>query len=229
MSRGGKKYLDFPPLSDISLILSGGTAGFRAIFALLRGDCQNPAGQGRGDSFHHPHSMDPKDRHRLTREDGQVRLYPLRPKGFGICPGWTREKPTWSREGFLDFGRTPSERMLSDIFRSVRGVNFLSCPPWTREEPLEPQGFAPHLSICGSHTVVVVKCRSLPPRGRLWVGAVTDTAFIQAEAPFSLYRGGSPTHLSQPAQLGGGPLPTLDTGPQARIQKKRDTPKDIPH
>lgn len=43
MSRGGKKYLDFPKLSDISLILSGRTAGFRAIFALLKGDCQNPA------------------------------------------------------------------------------------------------------------------------------------------------------------------------------------------
>ena len=47
-----------------------------------------------------------------------------------------------------------------------------------------------------------------------------STAFIQAEVPFRLYRGGFPTHFPQPAQLGGGPLPTLDTGPQARKQKR---------
>ena len=39
----------------------------------------------------------------------------------------------------------------------------------------------------------------------------------------------SPTHTSQPAQPGGGPLLRSDAGPQARIQKKRDTPKDIPN
>ena len=32
------------------------------------------------------------------------------------------------------------------------------------------------------------------------------SASIQAEVSFSLYRGGSPTHFSQPAQPGGGPL-----------------------
>ena len=37
------------------------------------------------------------------------------------------------------------------------------------------------------------------------------------------------TRLPQPAQLGGGPLPASDAGPQARIQKERDTPKDIPN
>ena len=39
---------------------------------------------------------------------------------------------------------------------------------WTREaESLALQGFASLLSICGSHTAVVVKCQRLPPRGRL--------------------------------------------------------------
>ena len=60
-------------------------------------------------------------------------------------------------------------------------------------------------------------------------GFLGGTAFIQAEVLFSLYRGGAPTHFPQPAQLGGGPLPASDAGPQARIQKKRDTLKDIPN
>ena len=47
-----------------------------------------------------------------------------------------------------------------------------------------------------------------------------STAFIQAEVSFSLYRGGSPTYASQPAQPGGGPMPALDAGPQASPQKR---------
>ena len=39
-----------------------------------------------------------------------------------------------------------------------------------------------------------------------WGKPVLSSAFIQAEVPFRLYRGGSPPHASQPAQPGGGPL-----------------------
>ena len=56
-----------------------------------------------------------------------------------------------------------------------------------------------------------------------FAGFLGGTAFIQAEVPFCLYRGGSPTHASQPAQLGGGPLRALDYGPQASPDKKSPT------
>ena len=38
-----------------------------------------------------------------------------------------------------------------------------------------------------------------------------------------------PTHASQPAQLGGGPLPTGRGRAAGQDTKKRDTPKDIPN
>ena len=202
MSRGGKKYLDFPPLSDISLILSGGTAGFRAIFALLRGDCQNPAGQGRGPG---PCS---------TYPTGSGGSYPPRgaaPRGdclpaASISPVRNGGKNTRGfTPGPLFQGRSLLARSVLG-WETQRGGRGFDCGPCT----------CPDLETFFWENIF------------RWI-FLGGTAFIQAEVPFRLYRGGFPTHASQPAQLGGGPLPTLDTGPQARIQKKRDTPKDIPH
>ena len=58
---------------------------------------------------------------------------------------------------------------------------------------------------------------SFPPRGSRWTW--------QVNRPYPICT----KRLPQPAQLGGGPLPASDAGPQARIQKERDTPKDIPN
>ena len=58
---------------------------------------------------------------------------------------------------------------------------------------------------------------TFPPRGRLRAWQVNDPYPVCTK------------RLPQPAQLGGGPLPASDAGPQARIQKERDTPKDIPN
>ena len=58
---------------------------------------------------------------------------------------------------------------------------------------------------------------SFPPRG--------SRSQLQVCHPYPVCT----KRLPQPAQPGGGPLPTLDAGPQARKQKKGDTPKDIPN
>ena len=49
---------------------------------------------------------------------------------------------------------------------------------------------------------------SFPPRGSRWTW--------QVNYPYPVCT----KRLPQPAQPGGGPLPTVDTGPQARIQKR---------
>ena len=85
--------------SPMGLALKGYSVGWGAA-ERLRG-VPSRASQWSGRAFRHAHALDLRDRHRLTQENGRERLYPLSPKGFGICPGWTREKPTWSREGSL--------------------------------------------------------------------------------------------------------------------------------
>ena len=56
---------------------------------------------------------------------------------------------------------------------------------------------------------------SFPPRGSRWTW--------QVNRPYPICT----KRLPQPAQLGGGPLPASDAGPQAR-QKKREDPRRVP-
>ena len=97
----------------MGLALKGYSVGWGAA-GRLRG-VPSRASQSSGRAFRHARPLDPSGHHRLAREDGQVRLYPLRPKGLRLtCPlvGVTRWR--WSSAKAspspLRWGRGPGPR-----------------------------------------------------------------------------------------------------------------------